>query len=203
MSRLSSSCQMRGLGAVLWILGLSPRDGWGFLECFPSLNYRSQPRSQNAIMGLDVCFEILKFINLQWPCFVTCVSGYNIQQKFWLFLSVVAYLSTQELGDWEFKAAWAIAQVPGVCISTKAERGGGVLFLFFKKMHLFSFYVYGYFVCIYICASCGCRSLGHGEGVRCPVLGVTGGCGSLCGCWELNPGALKEQLVLLDPEPPL
>lgn len=125
-----------------------------FLECFPSLNYRSQPRSQNAIMGLYVCFAILKFLNLQWPCFVTCVSGYNIQQKFWLFLSVVAYLSTQELGDWEFKAAWAIAQVPGVRISTKAERGrggGGSIFVFKKDAFILILCVWIFCLHVYLC----------------------------------------------------
>jgi hypothetical protein len=28
-------------------------------------------------------------------------------------------------------------------------------------------------------------------------LGLTGGCELLCGCWESNPGPLKEQRVLL------
>ena len=32
---------------------------------------------------------------------------------------------------------------------------------------------------------------------------ITGGCESLCGCWELNSGPPEEQSVLLTSEPPL
>jgi hypothetical protein len=38
------------------------------------------------------------------------------------------------------------------------------------------------------------------EGVGCPGTGVTGSCELPHGCWELNPGPLKEQLVLLTTE---
>ena len=36
-----------------------------------------------------------------------------------------------------------------------------------------------------------------------PWTGVTGGCEPFGGCWELNPGPLEEQLVLLRAEPSL
>jgi hypothetical protein len=35
------------------------------------------------------------------------------------------------------------------------------------------------------------------DGIRFPVIGVTGSCKLPCGCWELNPGPLQEQPVLL------
>jgi hypothetical protein len=36
-----------------------------------------------------------------------------------------------------------------------------------------------------------------------PEEGLTDGCESPCGCWELNSGPLKEQSVLLTAEPSL
>ena len=33
------------------------------------------------------------------------------------------------------------------------------------------------------------------------IIGVMNGCKLLCGCWELNPGPLPEQLALLITEP--
>ena len=42
-----------------------------------------------------------------------------------------------------------------------------------------------------------------GEGVTFPRTAVTGGCEPQGGCWELNPGPLKEQPVLLRVEPSL
>ena len=45
-----------------------------------------------------------------------------------------------------------------------------------------------------------CRSC---EGVRSPEAGVTDSCGLPCGCWELNPGPLEVQSVLLPAEPSL
>ena len=36
------------------------------------------------------------------------------------------------------------------------------------------------------------------RGPTSPWTGVTGGCEPLCGCWELNPGPLEEQLVLFN-----
>lgn len=35
-----------------------------------------------------------------------------------------------------------------------------------------------------------------------PKIGVTDSCEPLCGCWELNPNPLQEQLVLLTTETP-
>lgn len=34
-----------------------------------------------------------------------------------------------------------------------------------------------------------------------PVTGVTDGCEPLCGSWELNPGSVEEQPVVLTAEP--
>ena len=41
------------------------------------------------------------------------------------------------------------------------------------------------------------------EGIRSLGTGVTGGCELPCGCWELNPGPLEEQPVLVTTEPSL
>jgi hypothetical protein len=38
------------------------------------------------------------------------------------------------------------------------------------------------------------------EGSRSPGTGVTDSCELSCGCWELNPDSLEEQLVLLTTE---
>ena len=38
------------------------------------------------------------------------------------------------------------------------------------------------------------------EDVRYPGTGVTDSCELPCGCWELNPGALEEQPVILATE---
>ena len=46
--------------------------------------------------------------------------------------------------------------------------------------------------CLHICLS---------EGVRFPRTGVTDRCKLQWGCWELNPGPLQEQSVLLTTEP--
>ena len=40
-------------------------------------------------------------------------------------------------------------------------------------------------------------------GVKYPGTGITESCELPCGCWELNPGLLEEQSVLLTPEPSL
>jgi hypothetical protein len=40
-------------------------------------------------------------------------------------------------------------------------------------------------------------------GVRSAGTGITDSCDLLCGCWELNPGPLEEQPVLLTAEPSL
>jgi hypothetical protein len=44
------------------------------------------------------------------------------------------------------------------------------------------------------CAQYLCRLK---EGIRSPGTGITGCCKPSCGCWELNPGPLEEQLTLL------
>ena len=41
------------------------------------------------------------------------------------------------------------------------------------------------------------------EGVRSPGTGFSDSCELPCGCWELNPGPLEEQSVLLTAEPSL
>jgi hypothetical protein len=41
------------------------------------------------------------------------------------------------------------------------------------------------------------------EGIRYPGPGVTDSCKPACGCWKLKLGPLKEQKVLLTPEPSL
>jgi hypothetical protein len=42
---------------------------------------------------------------------------------------------------------------------------------------------------------------GPEEGIRSPGIGVTNGYKLSYGCWEHNPGFLKEQSVLLTTEP--
>lgn len=37
----------------------------------------------------------------------------------------------------------------------------------------------------------------------CQIIGVISGCELPCKCWEMNPGPLEEQLVLLNAEPAL
>ena len=41
------------------------------------------------------------------------------------------------------------------------------------------------------------------EGIGSPGTGVTDSCELPCGCWELNPGPLEEQSVLLTTGPSL
>ena len=41
-----------------------------------------------------------------------------------------------------------------------------------------------------------CVSVIHMGAVEAPQTGVTSGYGSLCRCWELNPGPLEEQSVV-------
>jgi hypothetical protein len=47
------------------------------------------------------------------------------------------------------------------------------------------------------------RCLWGEESIPSLGTGVTGSCEPLCGCWELRPGLLQEQLVLLSAEPSL
>lgn len=51
------------------------------------------------------------------------------------------------------------------------------------------------FACMYVNASY--VHLKSEEGIRSPKTGVMDGCELPCGFWELNPGPLQDQLVLL------
>lgn len=52
------------------------------------------------------------------------------------------------------------------------------------------------FASMYVCVPHVCPvPMSPEEGTRSPIPGVTGSCGPPCGCWELNPGSLKEQLL--------
>lgn len=56
-----------------------------------------------------------------------------------------------------------------------------------------------YYLTVYILTTCmtGARWL------PVPGAGATEGCGLPCGCWELNPGLLQEQPVLITALPSL
>ena len=56
--------------------------------------------------------------------------------------------------------------------------------------------------CIFcrVCALCPQKSE---DGMGSPGPGVRDSCRLLCGCWELNPGPMEEQPVLLTTEPSL
>ena len=58
---------------------------------------------------------------------------------------------------------------------------------FLKNYLIFIFHVF----CLYVCLC---------EGVRSSGARVTDRCELSCGCWELNPGPLEEQPVLLTTE---
>jgi hypothetical protein len=51
------------------------------------------------------------------------------------------------------------------------------------------------------CALVFCLRMCLCKGAKPPGTGVTESCELPCGCWELNPGHLEEQPVLLTPEP--
>ena len=56
--------------------------------------------------------------------------------------------------------------------------------------------------CLYVCL-CNAHPQ-RPEGIICPGTGVTTElCELLCGCWESNPGLLKEERVLITTEPSL
>ena len=55
--------------------------------------------------------------------------------------------------------------------------------------------------CLYVCR-CNAHPQ-RPEGIICPGTGVTELCELLCGCWESNPGLLKEERVLITTEPSL
>lgn len=60
-----------------------------------------------------------------------------------------------------------------------------------------------HFTCMSVLSSCGlciiCVSGAYGsqKKVRIPGIGITDGCEPLTGCWELSPGCLPKQQVLL------
>lgn len=64
------------------------------------------------------------------------------------------------------------------------------------KSFFISFYVYGCFVCMYICLPHVCL-----VPVEATVVLVLDGSEPSCGCWESNLSPLKEQPVLLAAEP--
>jgi hypothetical protein len=64
------------------------------------------------------------------------------------------------------------------------------------------FYVYECFTCIYVCAPYVPGVQEDQKIFQIPESRVTDACESLCGCWELNPGPLQEQPVLLTSESP-
>jgi hypothetical protein len=68
----------------------------------------------------------------------------------------------------------------------------------FKGGFLVSFYLF-----LILCALVFCLYACLCEGVVSPGTGVTDSCGLPCGCWELNPGPLEEQRVLLITKPSL
>lgn len=67
------------------------------------------------------------------------------------------------------------------------------------------FYVYECFAQhIYLCMVSVHGTLGgQKKGIILPGSEVTSGCGPLCGCWELNQGALEEQSMFLTTKPTL
>lgn len=68
-----------------------------------------------------------------------------------------------------------------------------VVSLFVPRLH-----VYEYFACVYSCVPSACLVSPESEGgVRAPGTGVIDSWEPPCGFWELNPGPLQEQRVLL------
>ena len=55
--------------------------------------------------------------------------------------------------------------------------------------------------CMYVHHGCAWCSWGPGKEIRFPGPGDRGGCELPCRSWELNPGLLREQQVLLTAEP--
>jgi hypothetical protein len=80
---------------------------------------------------------------------------------------------------------------------------GLLLFFFFLSFFLFEHglgctSLFSFFLNLFYTHACLC------EGVRCPGTEVTDSCELPCGCWELDPGPLEEQqLILLTAEPSL
>ena len=69
------------------------------------------------------------------------------------------------------------------------------------KFRLFMRYTHSIFLCVCVLVFFLYASLY--EGIRSPGIGVTDSGELPCGCWELSPGPLEEQPVLLTTEPSL
>ena len=67
----------------------------------------------------------------------------------------------------------------------------------------FLFCVYGCFACMCLCTMCMQYPQRPEEDIRSHGTEVKDNCQLPCGCWELNPGPLQEQPVLLTTEPSL
>ena len=64
--------------------------------------------------------------------------------------------------------------------------------------------MYECFACMYVLYHiCAWYLWTSEEVIRSPETDVVGGCKSICWCWDLNLGPLKEQQVLLATEPAL
>ena len=59
-------------------------------------------------------------------------------------------------------------------------------FCFFKNKYIFSFYVYGCFACMYICALCVLSTQGGHNRASDPGTGVIDCWQMPCKCWESN-----------------
>lgn len=134
-------------------------------------------------------------------CFVTCVTIFKKSSgSFWVWWLISA-LRNSETGS--SRPAWAIALVPGVCISTKAEGGGAgekekVMF-FFKDVFILILCVWIFCMHVYLCIM-WMQIPCPGEGVRCPGPGVAGACESLCECWASNLSAQKPWATFTTPK---
>ena len=69
---------------------------------------------------------------------------------------------------------------------------------FYDVLHVLVFCPHGY-----LCTTCMPGAMEDRKGRQISAVGVTDVWELPCGCWELNPGPLKEQPVLLTAEPSL
>jgi hypothetical protein len=67
---------------------------------------------------------------------------------------------------------------------------------FFQKLYLILFSVHECFACMLIFVPHICSAQEGEEGVRCPGIGATDSSELSCVLWEVNPGPLREMLVL-------
>lgn len=75
-----------------------------------------------------------------------------------------------------------------------------ILFKICLILQLILFYGYLCFVCMSVYHLCPWCPWNPEDGVQLPRIGVTDGCELLGGCWETNPGPLKEQPLFLTAE---